>query len=265
MTNNDAAWNWAPILEDLSNAVGDWTIFKHLESALTGDGDIDSAVPRSSWDHATEALRNSLASASSATHVLWCEHVPEVRLCFILDPKQLPIVREVDFAASCSFFGATWGWAEAMVPLSTVGGAGYRQLGAGAQSIVEVTLYGIDRLGRSKLDETRARRIRSGMRADLRGAETATTQLLPTKLSSAALDLAQSVADGGWDRRAAVYMLQSALMISLRKPSPALARLRFKARDHCSLFQLAISGRRTVVSHSEFVSHFGSGHRVVEV
>lgn len=258
-------WDWIPLISDLSAEHADWTVWKHVESALSGDGDIDAAAPFASWAAVTTSLASIAASRTDATHLTWCDHVPDVRLHFLVSPSSWPILREVDVASSCSKLGVRWAHAEDLVALSVLTADGYRAVRPGAQALVEAVLYGIDRFGAYRPSETSAARIDLGVAADAEGAQLSADRLVPPGMRLATRKVAKDLTRGRRPAASAKLLAASALVRSACVPEPALRRVAFRTRPKCALFELAMSGRRSNSRIGEFLEDLEGNHELVEI
>jgi hypothetical protein len=98
--------DWRPLLRHLSRHCDDWFALKNLEAGLDGKGDIDGMAPETSSALVTGLIGQYLSTSGIDGLLVICDHVPGIRLHFLLSPIFLPRVEQIDTYYRISRFGA---------------------------------------------------------------------------------------------------------------------------------------------------------------
>jgi hypothetical protein len=246
---------WLPLLEDLYARTRTWTVWKGPESALDGDGDVDSFASQREWPAVVEAFRR-WARSHGLGPVIRCTHYPGLLIlvaCAGDDPAHLI---QLDVYSRQLFRGSTLVNAEELVGLTVPDPRGFRRLRPGAEGLLRL----LRRLPRSggapKLGPDDP--IAELLREDPVGAATLAV------LVGFPRSLLEGLATGGWDRRpAALFELRSAARL-LGHPSQLAAclALDYRRLAGCTLTTALEGGRRVDGDRSRWLAQIGRTHSV---
>lgn len=165
-------------LQQLTAAHPRLVVWKHLDRALCGRGDIDAAAPAADAEAiVTTALRVGQV-ALGATVAVECRHVADKTLLFFVQPHRLPQLFELDVCHQPSRGLAPWASPEALLDLSRLDD-GIRRLRPGAEAIVSLVYHGLSIGGRDRLSGDELMLLRQGVSADPDGATLACRRLAP--------------------------------------------------------------------------------------
>lgn len=224
-------------------------VWKHLDRALRGQGDIDAAAPAEDVPSiATDAVSIS-ATTLGASHVIRCHHVADKRLQFFVQPQRLPQLFEFDVCVQPSRGFAPWADPHSMVPLAIMGVHGIRHLRPGAEAIISLVYHGISWQGQDKLAGDERQIVERGLTDDLEGAYEACRTLPPGPARSPLLVLVRSLCRGTWSRRHAQQTFGGFVLGGLARPAFTARRGMYRARlaggRECLMSRLARGhGRR---------------------
>jgi hypothetical protein len=251
---------WLPFLRHLTELEPRWLVWKNVESALEGTGDIDTAVPRPNWPPLVDAF-HAWAAEHGVGPVIECPHAPNVMHLIALSRDE-PFL-EMDLMAKKIFLGRALFDAEQLLELAEIDARGFRRVRRGAEGLMKLVYNGLRRDGTANADGLAIKRIPALLGADPEGAQRA-AELLFGRAGRAGLQLADAVVAGGWDRRAALELQAWFLVGAVAQPASVLARARFHvARRRCPVLVAVTSGgRRVSGDHEEWLAHVRSDHKV---
>ena len=252
---------WLPLLRRLTEVSPSWVVWKNVESAVTGIGDIDSAAPREDWPMLTGEFRR-WAGSNGLGPVIACPHAPNLLHLVALDGPA-PFF-EVDLVARKVFLGSTLFVPGDLLPLSELDARGFRRARPGTEGLIKLINNGARRDGRPNEEGLRAKRIPDLLARDPQGVrETARRLFGPAR--RAAIQLADAVAAGSWDRRAMLALQGWFLVRAVGEPASVVARVRFRSnRDKCPVLVAVFSGRRVPGDRREWIDRVARDHEVFD-
>ena len=215
-------------------------VWKHLERALQGQGDVDAAAPIDRID-AIRADINAIArNTLAATHVILCDHVADKNLHFFVQPDRLPQLFEFDVCSQPSRGLAPWASPRLLLALATMSTEGIRRLRPGSEAVVSLVYQGLSPAGTPRMPDHEIEPLRANLAHDMVGAARACKTLPPWPARQPLLDLVTQVAQGRWDRSLAQRAYFGFIMSSCAHP-------RFTARRTVFRLRLAV-GQECVMS-----------------
>lgn len=242
--DSDRTSLWLPLLQELSRRSSSWLIYKNADSALHGVGDVDSTASPDDWDTITGVFR-SWARDLGPSAV--CSHIPG-GLNLIAVPTTMTHVLEIGLKQQKSYRGSILFEWDQLMPLATWDDRGFRELRPGAEALLKLILNGINRDSSKNVVGIESKAVVEGLEIDFVGAVLAAESLLSGRASAAAVDLAESLVEGGWQRGAARSIQISAYSKALLKPRWALQRARFrgKASSACPITEVLLGNHRVI-------------------
>ena len=189
---------WMRLLVALTVARPDWLAWKGVGSALTGDGDVDSAAPAEAWPIVVDTFVDWAAGEGFAP-VIVCPHAPGLLHIVTLAPGD-EVLYELDVNRRKVFLGATLFRPADLLPLALMDAGGYRRLRPGAEGLLKLVQNGMARGGRVRWEGIARKGIRELLVADPDGVRAAARFF--GLAAPAAVRGARAVADGRWDRGA---------------------------------------------------------------
>jgi hypothetical protein len=259
-------------LRELTGRHAHLLVWKHLDRALLGRGDVDAAAPAEDTDAIAADAVGIAPGTLDATHVIACNHVADKRLHFFVQPHRLPELFEFDMCTQPSRGLAPWADPRAMVPLSVVQDNGIRRLRPGAEAVVSLVYHGLSQRGRDRLTNDEREIVHDGLRSDLSGAEEACRTLPPRPARQPLRNLIAEVSKGSWDANEARRAFRGFVISGPAHPRFTLRRVLYRARlaggGECLMSDLArhhdrkvpVSGLTELLSAAR-----ASGHRVIEL
>jgi thymidylate kinase len=226
---------WLPLLQRLTDRFPTWTIWKNADAGLRGDGDIDSAAPRSDWNAIAEEF-GTWAAASGLGRVVACTHPPETMFLTALSPNRSTFV-ELDVSGRKYFRGGTLFRATELAELSEIDARGFRRLRPGAEALILLVTNGMRWGGRPDPDGLDRKDVASFLAVDPDGVVAAARRFrLPV---AAVARLAVAVKDGRWDRLSAITIEMRGIAHALGEPSILFRRIWFRAvtKKRCPLLK----------------------------
>lgn len=187
-------------VRDLTAAQPSLVVWKHLDRALTGRGDIDAAAPQQDIPTIARDADIVAGRAFGATHAIRCNHQPNLHMQFFVQPDRMPDLFQFDIFHHPSRGAATWADPRAMLELSTIRPDGIRALRPGAEAVGLTVLNGISLRGHERLSADDRATVNAGLAADLVGAYRACAIFAPKPARRALLALTQNLAHGVWSR-----------------------------------------------------------------
>lgn len=247
-------------------------VWKHLDRALRGRGDVDAAVPA---DRALVVREDAIRIAPTtlgASAVITCDHVADKRLQFFVQSERLPQLFELDLCTQPARGLAPWADPRGLAELSVVGDEGVRRLRTGAEAVVSLVYHGLSRGGRYRLTGDEGDLVTRGVRAELPAALDAAGALPPGPARAPLRELVLLLEQGGWDRSLARRAYAGFLSGALVHPVFATRRARFRldlaAGRECTMSRLArLHGRRVAPAglNSLLAEARATGHAVLDL
>lgn len=220
----------ATFLRELTRRHEGLVVWKHLDRALLGQGDIDAAAPLGDTEAiAADAIRIA-PTILGATHVISCHHVADKWLHFFVQPRLLPQLFEFDLCTQPARGLAPWANPHAMPRLAVVGPDGIRRLRQGAEAVVSLVYHGLSPRGGYRLAGAEREIVERGLAEDLSGAREACSALLPRPVRAPLLELVDRLSAGGWDVRRARLAFLGFVVSGLAHPRFTVRRVLFRAR-----------------------------------
>ena len=259
----------AEFLRRLTAHHDDFLVWKHLDRALTGVGDVDSAAPASAADAISEDAAAMAASVLGAVAVVDCRHVADKRLQFFVLPHALPQLFELDVCTRPSRGLTPWADPARMRELAVLSSHGIRRLRPGAEALVSIVYHGISPNGGARLSGDEQEIVSTGLAHDANGAYAACTSLSPVLARSSLLRLLDVARQGGWDddlsRRAFWGFVASGVVHPQFSTRRAVFRLRIAVNRDCVMHRFAQKQHRRVEPHQVpalLTAAERDGHRV---
>lgn len=225
-------------LRALTQASDRFLIWKNIESALNGEGDLDCAAPQAEWTMLRTRL-DVLATDAGLPEFVSCTHLPGVQLNVTIDPVSERIF-EVDFCDRQHFRGRVLFSADSLIELAIDDPRGFRRLRPGAEALYLALLKGITRRGGLRYESLEAARVLAA--SDPEGARLAAEQL--GRLGSIGFRLLVEAPDG-WRRTTAMAAQVSAVSWLGTHPAGIGDRIRMRRRiaSPCPVLQAVLHGR----------------------
>lgn len=241
----DRSERWLPLLRRLTEVSSDWTVWKNIDSAFTGGGDVDCIAPGEDWAAIQHEFHN-WARAQGLGPVISCPHVPFSLTLVALDPAApSETFYEVDAFRRSLFLASTLFRPSDLRPLASVSDQGFRRLRPGAEGLLKLVHNGTKRGGRINPDGLRIKRIPQLLEEDWEGVEK--TAHLFKQAESAVLQGARAVVDGGWDRKAMMRTEAWSLARAALEPDAVLARVRYRFnKKRCPVLRTKFESKRLV-------------------
>jgi hypothetical protein len=263
VTTSNRARIWLPLLQRLTEVSPDWVLLKHVDSALTGFGDIDSSAPRSQWPMLLAEF-GRWASAHELGPVISCPHIPLLTHNIALAGAE-PFF-ELDLMTRKVFLGSTLYEPRDIAPLAEMDPRGFRRLRPGAEGLHKLVNNGARRDGRPREAALRSKHIPELLASDPQGVRQAAA-LFFGPAERDVLALADAVVRGGWDRRAMLRVEAWSLLRALREPQSVAARARAHlAVRRCPVLKTIYGGGRRVPAPADaWLAEVARTHRVIDV
>jgi hypothetical protein len=221
---------WLPLLQRLTEVSPSWVVWKNVDAALAGSGDIDAAAPETDWPLMEREFRR-WAVEHELGPVIVCRHIPG-GLNLVAVPPGMPTLLELGVKARRIWRGATLFVLEDLKPLMVLDPRGFRRLRPGAEGLFKLLLNGTRWDGAPNRDSLRAKRVGELLRDDPEGARLAAHLLGPAR--AAVLRAAHRAATGDWDRGALLVVEGWTLLRALGSPGVVVKRARFRLRTRTS-------------------------------
>jgi hypothetical protein len=215
---------WLALIRRLTEASSSWLVWKNVESALDGEGDIDSAAAPADWDVLEEQFL-SWARELDLLPVAFCRHIPGGRN-LIAAPIGSQTFLELSIKHDKAFRGSTLFVLDDLLAMSEIDSRGFRKLRPGAEGLLKLVLNGSKWFGRPDVEGLKSKHVPELLASDPDGVAIASAVF--GRADGAARDLAQAVVDGGWNPRAMGTIEARALGRGLRHPSVMAQRAWFR-------------------------------------
>jgi hypothetical protein len=247
-----AAWRaelWLPLLSRFTDLSSTFVVWKQVDSALEGTGDIDAAAAVDDWGLLEQEFRD-WASAHGLEPVAVCNHIPGGRN-LIAAPDGMSSFLELSLKQNKVFRGSTLFVLDDLAPLSMLDRRGFRRLRPGAEGLFKLVLNGAKWGGRPDVGALEAKYVAALLAEDPEGVRLGARLFGPAE--HAVLTLATRVRDGGWDRRAMLRIEAHALTKAVRQPAVLLRRVRFRflAPQRCPIVKAILFGQRRIPDDRE--------------
>jgi hypothetical protein len=255
---------WLPLLRRLTEVSPTYVVWKQIDSAFQGEGDIDSAADPADWD-VLEAEFRAWATEYGLEPVAVCNHIPGGRN-LIAAPERLRSFLELSIKHDKIFRGAMLFTLDDLAPLTIVDPRGFRRVRPGAEGLLKLVLNGSRWVGRPNTEGLRTKHVVALLTEDPEGARLAAR--LFGSAEPAVLTLAARVRDGGWDRRAMLTIEARALGNAVRRPATLARRAWFRvfSTRHCPIVKAIVGGGRLIPGdRREWLARVAESHAVYGV
>ena len=232
---------WLALIRRLTETSPSWLVWKNVDSALDGEGDIDSAAAPADWD-ALEEQFLAWARELGLLPVASCRHIPGGRN-LIAAPAGSSTFFELSIKHDKAFRGSTLFVLDDLLAMSELDDRGFRKLRPGAEGLLKLVLNGSKWFGRPDVEGLTGKHVRELLASDPEGVTIASRVF--GRAGGAARDLARAVVEGRWNRRAMLTIEARALMNGLRHPMVMVRRAWFRltAQRRCPVVYAIGHGR----------------------
>jgi hypothetical protein len=266
MTNDrprttDRAELWLPLLRSFSNVSSSFVVWKNVESALYGTGDIDAAAKRDDWPVLVGEFRR-WAEDAGVGPVVVCEHIPGGINMIAVAPS-LDSFLEVGLKERRLWRGATLFHVEDLRSLIYEDARGFRSVRPGAEGAFKLLLNGTRYGGRKNREAIRSKGVVENLRADPAGVEAASPLVGPAR--GALVRGARAAAAGGWDRPAMLMVESWAVMRAMSDLRMLVRRMYFKLvrTQTCPVVKAILRQGRTIPGDmAEWLDDVATNHAV---
>lgn len=232
----DRAGLWLPLLTRVTEAFPRWSVWKNVESALSGPGDIDSFAPPEDWPAIGRVWREWLRERGLGPAVV-CRHVPQGPHFVALEPGS-PWLVQFDVKLLATFRGCALMDVDELLELAEIDERGFRRIRPGAEGVLKLVYNGMRPGGRRDPGGLRDKDVVALLAADPEGARRAAGLFGPA--SRAVLVAVERVLQDDWSRPAMIAVEGWALAKALIHPKVAVGRLWFDrvSKPRCPVLQV---------------------------
>jgi len=163
---------WLPLLRRLAEEVPNSYVWKNVDPALEGIGDIDYCARTADWPTINLVFRRWALNAGLGP-VIVCRHVPDVMFLVVPDSTSDSLY-ELDVRDRIKLRGTTVFHCEEGLPLAQTDARGFRRLRPGAEGVVKLVLHGVAPGGLARPAALDKERVAMLIKSDPRGARDAT-------------------------------------------------------------------------------------------
>lgn len=240
---------WLPLLRQLTLSAPSWLVWKNVDSAFYGTGDIDAAARPDDWSVIVREF-HAWAEDAGVGPVFECHHIPG-GLNLIAVPAGLPTFLEMGVKERRYWRGSTLFVVDDLLPMTVQDDRGFRRLPTGAEGLFKLLLNGTRRGGAPNEEALAAKGVREQLRADPGGIRLAARLLGPAR--HAAVVGARHAAADGWSRPAMLAVEGWAIARAATHPQEAATRLQFRRRGRatCPIVDGILSGGRQIPADRE--------------
>lgn len=238
-------------------------MWKNVESAFAGTGDVDSFAPPSDWPAIQETFI-AWAGQAGLGPVLICRHIPQGPH-FITVQDGSPYIVQLDVKERGTFRGSTLIDAWSLLPLARVDEQGIRRIRPGAEGVIKLCMNGVMRGGRPNTQGLRDKRVAELLEEDSEGVLAASELLGVAR--GALLRGAAAVIRGEWDRRAMATVEAWCSVRAIAEPSVAASRWWFLnvVAKRCEVIDLIRSHDRRIEGDPyAWLESVSEDHTIVE-
>jgi hypothetical protein len=224
-------------------------VWKNVESALYGTGDVDSAGPEDSWPD-IERVFTEWAFEFDLGPVVRCDHIPG-GLNLIAVPPHMPLLLELGVKTSKSWRGSRLFVLEDLEPLAEMDPRGFRCVRKGAEGLLKFVLNGVAWGGRPNQEGLLQKNVLELLHADPEGMRLAGRLFGPAEKT--VLAAAESFAGGSWDQRSVLMTEGWAFLRALAAPVTMIERIRFRltAKARCPIVSVLLGHQRRIPTDRE--------------
>ncbi|MEJ7568867.1 MAG: hypothetical protein WKF41_11440 [Gaiellaceae bacterium] len=238
------------LLNRLTEASPSWLIWKNVDSALSGAGDVDSVAPQREWPSAVEVF-TAWAADAGLRPVIVCRHLPGALFLVACDQAAKRLV-ELDVYSHLVLRGRAYVAPEELASLTQIDPRGFRRLRPGAEGLFLL-------LASTASDK----RLRELLDSDPGGASQAAA--LFGRFSRAALLCADATVRDRRNRWAMTRWKLGALAGVARAPRLACSRLFFGLGrgSGCPVIAALAAGRRIPPEATTWLADVRRTHPIV--
>jgi hypothetical protein len=248
------AFSLTGLMTRLTRADPAWAVWKSVERATTGAGDIDAVAPRSAWRSLTAAVVD-WAQAERLGPTIACRHLPGTQVDVVCAGTALLQIDLHERAAGVAR-------AETLAGMTELDQRGFRVVRPGARALLAL-MSCAHRRRAPLLDEDDRREIESLAAADPEGVQMLAAELGP--LGWLVLRVLRAVGDGSAGHRSALELELFYLSCALRDPRQRLAWARYRlGRPPCAVLTALAAGRRMPADRSRWLESVAQSHPVLE-
>jgi hypothetical protein len=242
-TSKPSADGNLPLARLLSSAAPSWGIWKNVQSALSGSGDIDSVVLEDD-EALVERAFVEWAVAQGIGPVFRCDHGGDLMRVLVAVDRGRRALIELDLTRRKTYRGATLFTADQMISLLEDDDLGFRRIRPGVEGVLLFFHNGVRYGGRPNYDGLAARKVVELLERDPPGVRLGTAMFEP---ASAAQRAVASLLVGKWSRSAVLHVEISFFARALFHPGGIARRIWFRAvtKKTCPIIRVAYAeGRR---------------------
>jgi hypothetical protein len=254
---------WLSLLRRLTERFPGWAVWKNVESALAGTGDVDSFAPPADWPEIQRTFVDWVVESGMGP-ALVCRHIPQGPH-FITIQRGSPYIVQLDVKERGTFRGSTFIDAWSLLPLTEMDDRGFRRVRPGVEGVIKLCMNGVRRGGRPNAVALEKKRVRALLAADPEGVRLAAQLMGPA--GPAVVRGARAVLEGRWDRRAMLLVESWAAFRSLAEPGTAVSRWRFLniTAPRCPVIHLIRECDRKMPGDPEtWLRSVAAGHEWIE-
>ncbi|HWE81789.1 MAG TPA: hypothetical protein VG265_09070 [Gaiellaceae bacterium] len=229
-----------------------WAVWKSVERAVTGAGDIDAVAPRSAWPTLTAAVAE-WARAERLGPTIVCRHLPATQVDVVCAGSALVQIDLHERAAGVA-------GAETLTRMTELDDRGFRVVRPGARALL-VLLSRARRRRASLLRDDDRREIESLVASDPEGAQALAAELGP--LGWLLPRVLRELEKGNTSSRAALELELFHLSCALRDPRQRLSWARYRLGRKCPVLTALGSGRRVPDDRSRWIESVKRTHPVL--
>jgi hypothetical protein len=234
---------WLPLLRRLTEASPRWGIWKNVDAALNGSGDIDSTAPKTDWEM-IEGEFVAWARSNGFSPVSACRHVPGVLFLIALD-RDTREIYELDVHARKYFRGWTMFRPKDLAGVMEIDKRGFRRVCAGTEAMILLVQNGTKWGGRPNPGGLAAKDVVDKLKTDPAGLKDAARLFAPA--TDAAHRAALEASHGRWDRRAMMMVETRSVAGAIVHPNIAATRVWSRyVKSRCPILRVLFQDDRRV-------------------
>lgn len=215
---------WLPLLCSLTAEEPSWLVWKNVDSALHGVGDIDSAAAPESWPMVVSVFEKWVGE-NQLLPTIACRHIPGGLNLVTAKPGERSLL-ELSVKNTKAWRGSTLFGLNDLQALAEQDPRGFRRLRPGGEGVFKLLLNGVRWGGRPNWSGLHAKKVPELLQTDPAGVAMAAA--LFDDRRNDVLSLADAVVAGRWDPAAAGRIERAALRETLLHPQSSWGRLRFR-------------------------------------
>ncbi|MFN2382780.1 MAG: hypothetical protein ABR559_00795 [Gemmatimonadota bacterium] len=227
---------WLPLLRQLTETFPRWAVWKNVESALAGHGDVDSFAPPADWP-AIEQVFLGWIRTNGLGPAIVCRHIPQGPH-FVTWEDHSPYLLQLDVKRLGTFRGSALIDVADLARLSELDGRGFRRIRPGAEGVLKLVYNGLKPGGRRNPAGLAAKRVVELLEQDPEGIRLAARLFGPA--APALKAGVPAVLRGGWNRPAMLAVEAWALGRSPAQPRELAGRLwlNLVGKKRCPVLQV---------------------------